>query len=373
MNFAIPYMDPNQIPQDNPYQIQRALEEIKKVCDENVISYVDDLIAAVDALNLRICNTSDLLDVFMGPRFTTILATLLGDRSAQANFCSLMRALTEATNFMTTTNLDSGDVDLEILVSLSKSSKQLDLLVGTIRRVKNTVVTLREAIGNASESFGSLFTVNAVTVTANSSKNNFIDEHVRARRRLVAAFDADPFNLSSQTLKLPTGSFNILNRHIPDAVIEWEKLPKPVYLKDINAVASGWVQSEMTGYRFEIKKSDVGDKDELQLKLHQGPQHVFHKLAERGRGTVRIAREIAHKLNQNQTWKGQIEDLFLDLERVEKCLDEIEVVTQKPLRFAICGRVKAGKSTTLNVLLGSNLLPTSGKWDFTTNHTAYSK
>jgi hypothetical protein len=366
-------MDPNQIPQDNPYQIQRTLEGIKKVCDENVISYVDDLIAAVDALNLRICNANDLLEVLMGPRFTTILATLLGDRSAQANFCSLMRALTEATNFMTTTNLDSGDVDLETLVSLSKSSKQLDLLVGTIRRVKNTVVTLREAIGNASESFGSLFTVNAVTFTTKSSKNDFIDEHVRARRSLVAAFEADPFNLSSQTLKLPIGYFNILNRHMVDSVIESRVFLEPVYLKDINAVASLWAQREMTGYEFEIKKSNIGDKDELRLKLHQAPQHVFHMLAERGRGTVRIAREIAHKLKRNQAWPGQIDDLFWDLERVEKCLDEIEVVTQKPLRFAICGRVKAGKSTTLNILLGSNLLPTSGKWDFTTNHTAYSK
>lgn len=202
-------------------------------------------------------------------------------------------------------------------------------------------------------------------VNTKESQQSPADEYLLACIRLITAFRADPFNLPSNTLKLPIGYFKILNRRVPGTLSSGDLMERP-YFQYIRRTAVDWVRRELDDYKREINtemgKEETGTtirKDASWFKLRQVPHEIFRKVLEKLGGAIGTAHKIAHDCYHDQTWAGSTDKISQCIVEVTGSLSAIEVMDQKPLRFAFCGRVKAGKSTALNVILGSSMLPTS--------------
>jgi hypothetical protein len=338
-----------------------SLEDTKSFIERNLpLNRIAKLSSAIDQLTSWLLHDHTFLEFVTNPEYGDILAEILKNPSGKETMRKLVAALNLATKFVTRTKVDS-ETDETTLMNLTFRYRQhgTHKLKGDVDAAIHTVNNLQTAIIAASTNFRSMFTsAAAITSKLESSR---VKAYENARDDLVMAFRTNPFHITSPASKTSSKSFKILNHHLSGAFSSSEMIRHPCF-KDIANVAVAWVNERIDVYQKIIDEETR--REDPQVKPRRASHEVFRELLESLMGAVQSAQATALDTSHDKAWAGSIEKLSGCLSEVVESITEIRIMDQRSPRFALCGRVKAGKSTTVNVLVGNSLLPTSGELVF---------
>ncbi|KAG8834093.1 hypothetical protein FRC17_009581 [Serendipita sp. 399] len=282
-------------------------------------------------------------------RLTALLSTPEGHKALR----DLTDALKAATDFVNFTRMEKTSEQTKILGIRLGPTKAFGGYLIKDEEVEEADRKMKALTRDVTESTQRLMGIWNGLPSAPAATSDAVKQYEQARNLVVTLFRKHYFNMSKAILPRDAPPLGILNRSLRVSVISNTYNQQPIF-QDIETEARNWVNIQTKSIQAEINISKNGTG-------HLGcmPRRALHEVTEQVlayiQGFLRTAAGTALDAEASKEWEGSSASICQMQGAVQNSLNELESSKkQKPI--AVCGRVKAGKSSTINALIGRELL-----------------
>lgn len=282
--------------------------------------------------------------------FTSLCSTESGRHAVQ----ELITALTGATEFIIRRYPPDDEVNgrmMEIDLSLVAASKPS--LQEELKRIRDIIKYHESAIKDCSNKVSTMFASSASFAAMALVKQNTQrdDDYKATLSRLISVFQQNPFAVKrSWDLKSIDRMFplSVLNHHHYTSLATGDLIQQPSF-HGTEQVGIAWVDQQR-----ENGESTMPE---------EGRRHI-HAVARAFLITVKETTVDAKSVQLgDQRWVHSFAATQDCLRDITQYLDNLKDVESEPRRYAVCGRMSAGKSSVINSMIGAKLLPESCESD----------
>ncbi|KAG8854660.1 hypothetical protein FRB91_003240 [Serendipita sp. 411] len=274
-------------------------------------------------------------------RVAALLSTLEGLEALR----DLTDAVKAATDFVTFTKIEKSSDQGKILGILLNPSKAFGVYSMKDEEVDGALQRMKTLMDNITKSSKKLTEIWS-GLPGSPYTSEATEQYARARLLVVATFQKHYFTISSKDLPRDSPSLGILNRSLILSVIPNTYSKDPIF-QDIEIEGRKWARVETKCTQAEIDTSQSASF----------PRRALHSVADRLLDAIQTSVTMAAGpvFDADQEWKGSLIQITRTMAAVQESLIKLKA-TENQRRIAVCGRVKAGKSSTLNALIGRELL-----------------
>lgn len=307
---------------------------------------------ALQQLTSCICNDRNLIKFMTDPTYEDAFAELCANEAGFQAVKDMAAALTVATTFVTRRYPEDSRINkvnlmhLELLNIGSVKTR----IKGEVKEVCNLIKAYEDSIKACSNKLSVMFINSArhSRLGYADQKANRDDDYNATLGQLIHMFRQYPFALQRSWGQhaSPGYSLTVLNNHHFAEYSSSDAIRQPCF-RAAALAGSSWAATALEST--ELSYQDLE---------HRHVHDIAHDLLDKVQKCTKDANGF-HLTDT--TWSSSFRPVSEYLDKALSVLKTEQDIRSERQCYAVCGRMSAGKSSLINVMIGRQLLPESGK------------